>query len=78
MCEPFREGEDPCSARDPPRSPSSKAIEAELALRSALEQALADPEVNNAFDVFGADLADEAFVGVFDRPRQHGWREVDL
>ncbi len=48
------------------------------ALRSALEHALADPEVNNAFDVFGADLPDEAFVGVFDGPRQHGWREVDL
>ena len=48
------------------------------ALRSTLEQALVDPEVKTAFDVFGSDLPDEAFVGVLDQPRQAGWREVDL
>ena len=48
------------------------------ALRLTLEGALIDPEVKSAFDVFGSDLPDEAFAGVFDRPRQRGWREVDL
>lgn len=47
-------------------------------LRSTLEQALIDPEIKTAFDVFGSDLPDEAFEGVFDQPRQTGWREVDL
>lgn len=48
------------------------------ALRSVLEQALVDPEVTSAFDVFGSDLGDEAFTGVFDAPRDGGWRAVDL
>jgi hypothetical protein len=47
-------------------------------LRAALEQALIDPEVKTAFDLFGSDLPDEAFAGVFDQPRQKVWREVDL
>ncbi len=47
-------------------------------LRSTLEQALIDPEVKTAFDVFGSDLPDEAFAGIFDQPRQKGWREVKL
>jgi hypothetical protein len=47
-------------------------------LRSTLEQALLDPQVKTAFDVFGSDLAEEAFAGVFDQPRQKKWREVDL
>jgi hypothetical protein len=47
-------------------------------LRSTLEQALIDPEVKTAFDVFGSDLPDEAFAGIFDQPRQKGWREVEL
>ena len=47
-------------------------------LRSTLEQALADPEVKTAFDVFGSDLPDEAFADVFDQPRQTGWRETGL
>jgi hypothetical protein len=37
-----------------------------------------DPGVETAFDVFGSELPDEAFAGVFDQPRQNGWREVDL
>lgn len=48
------------------------------ALRSALEQALIDPDIETAFDVFGSDLPDDAFAGVFDLPRPKGWREVDL
>jgi hypothetical protein len=47
------------------------------ALRSTL-QALIDPEIKTAFDVFGSDLPDEAFAGVFDQPRPRDWREVDL
>ena len=47
-------------------------------VRSTLGKVLAHPEVTTAFDVFGSDLPDEVFAGVFDRPRQKGWREVDL
>jgi hypothetical protein len=43
-----------------------------------LESTLVSPAVKTAFDVFGSDLPDQAFAGVFDRPRQKGWREVDL
>jgi len=48
------------------------------ALRSTLAKALTRPEVKTAFDVFGSDLPDETFAGVFDQPRQRDWREVDL
>jgi hypothetical protein len=48
------------------------------AVRSTLGKALVHPEVKTAFDVFGSELPDETFAGVFDRPRQRGWREVDL
>ena len=48
------------------------------ALRSVLESTLFSPAVKTAFDVFGSDLPDQAFAGVFDQPRQKGWREVDL
>jgi len=48
------------------------------ALRSTLEKALVDPEVKTAFDVFGSDLPDEVFEGVFDQARQRGWRKVEL
>jgi hypothetical protein len=48
------------------------------ALRSTLAKALVHPEVKTAFDVFGSELPDEVFAGVFDQPRQRNWREVDL
>ena len=48
------------------------------ALRSTLASALQSPDVKTAFDVFGSELPDEVFDGVFDRPRRDGWREVDL
>jgi hypothetical protein len=48
------------------------------ALRAALARALSEPEAGTAFDVFGSELSDEAFEGVFDQPRQQNWREVDL
>lgn len=47
-------------------------------LRKTLAKSLALAEANNAFDVFGSDLPDEAFSGVFDLPRQRDWRQVDL
>lgn len=47
-------------------------------LRSVLAQALLDPEIKTAFDIFGSDLSDEAFEGVFEQPRQKNWRKVDL
>jgi hypothetical protein len=48
------------------------------ALRSTLARALIHPEVKTAFDIFGSELPDEAFTGVFEQPRQRDWREVDL
>jgi hypothetical protein len=48
------------------------------ALRSALAAALMHPEVKTAFDIFGSDLPDEAFTGVFDQPHQRQRREIDL
>ena len=48
------------------------------ALRATLTKALVHPEAKTLFDVFGSDLPDEVFDGIFDQPRQHDWREVDL
>lgn len=48
------------------------------ALRSTLEMELVDTEIRTAFDVFGSNLPDDAFAGVFEQPRQGDWREVDL
>ncbi len=55
----------------------SKVEQAE-ALRSTLAKALMHSEVKTAFDIFGSQLPDEAFAGVFDQPRRRDWREVDL
>ncbi len=48
------------------------------AVRSTLERALIGRDVKTAFDVFGSDMCDEAFAGIFDQPRQKAWRKVDL
>ena len=48
------------------------------ALRSTLAKAVMNPEAGTAFDIFGSELPDEVFTGVFDQPRQRGWRRVDL
>ena len=48
------------------------------ALRSTLAAALVDPDVKTAFDVFGSELPDETFAGVFDLPRQRDWRDFSL
>jgi hypothetical protein len=56
------------------RSGSEKA----KTLRSTLVQSLVHPEIKSAFDVFGSDLPDEVFAGVFEQSRQKLWREIDL
>jgi hypothetical protein len=48
------------------------------ALRTTLTKALIHPDIKTAFDVFGSELPDEIFAGVFDRPRQRDWRKVNL
>jgi hypothetical protein len=48
------------------------------ALRSALEKALVNPAEMTAFDIFGSDLPDEVFEGVFDQPRERDWRKLKL
>jgi hypothetical protein len=47
-------------------------------LRSALEKALINPAEITAFDIFGSDLPDETFAGVFDHPRERDWRKLRL
>jgi hypothetical protein len=47
-------------------------------VRSTLAKAVMHPELRTAFDIFGSELPDETFAGVFDQPRRRGWREVDL
>ncbi len=56
------------------RSESEKA----KSLRSTLVKSLVHPEITTAFDVFGSDLSEEVFAGVFEQPRQKSWREIDL
>jgi hypothetical protein len=48
------------------------------ALRSTLAKALIETGLKTAFDVFGSDLADEAFADVFDQPRERRWRRIRL
>jgi hypothetical protein len=47
-------------------------------VRSTLVKAVMHPELRTAFDIFGSELPDETFAGIFDQPRTRGWREVDL
>ena len=47
-------------------------------VRVALASALTPSNAKTAFDVFGSELADEAFSGIFDQPRPTGWRKVEL
>jgi hypothetical protein len=56
------------------RSESEKA----KALRSTLMKSLIHPEMKTAFDVFGSDLPNEFFAGVFEQSRHKLWREIDL
>ena len=47
-------------------------------LRMTVENALKANEAKSAFDVFGSDLPDEVFSGVFDQPREEYWPEISL
>lgn len=47
-------------------------------LRLKLRDALVPPVEGSLLDVFGSDLPDEAFEGVFDQPRNDLFRDVDL
>jgi hypothetical protein len=48
------------------------------ALRSTLGKALIDPGIKTAFDIFGSDLPDDTFSGVFEQTRRRDWRKVEL
>jgi hypothetical protein len=43
-----------------------------------MAKAMIHLEVKTAFDVFGSELPDETFAGVFEQPRQGDRREVGL
>lgn len=47
-------------------------------LRRAITAALPGPKKKSVLDIFGSDLPDEVFDGVFPEERESGWREVDL
>jgi hypothetical protein len=47
-------------------------------LRSALASTLDRDGAASAFDVFGSNLSDEVFAGVFDQPQRGEWRKVEL
>jgi len=47
-------------------------------LRPTLVRVLVRSDIGTAFDVFGSDLPDEAFAGIFEQPRQLRWREINL
>ncbi|HWE05491.1 MAG TPA: hypothetical protein VG274_02210 [Rhizomicrobium sp.] len=48
------------------------------ALRSTLTKALVHPEAKNAFDVFGSELPEEFFAGIFGWPHQRSRRKIVL
>ena len=48
------------------------------AVRTSVLSALGGPQPESAFDVFGSDLPDEVFEGVFTTNRDRTWPEVDL
>jgi hypothetical protein len=47
-------------------------------LRSVLEMALSGSDPSSAFDVFGSELPDSAFSGVFNQKRDKKWREAEI
>jgi len=47
-------------------------------LRRAISDALATPTAASVLDIFGSDLPEEAFEGVFPQRRAGDWREIDL
>ena len=47
-------------------------------VRSTLASALLSNEPRTAFEIFGSDLPDEFFAGVFEQPREQQWRQIKL
>lgn len=47
-------------------------------LRERLKASLGADQPKTAFDIFGSDLPDEVFEGVFEQGRGTGWRDVEL
>jgi len=47
-------------------------------LRAEVARALDAPGSGSVLDLFGSDLPDSVFHGVFDAPRDGTWREIDL
>jgi hypothetical protein len=53
--------------------------EAAQAMRAQLRSAIANPRAGGVFDIFGSDLPDDSFEGVFETTRQGDMpRDVDL
>jgi len=47
-------------------------------VRARLANVLSPHEPKTAFDVFGSDLPDEVFAGIFESPRHERWRDIKL
>jgi len=52
--------------------------EAAQAMRAQLRSAIAQPQTDGVFDIFGSNLPDETFEGVFEPRRRDMPRDVDL
>jgi hypothetical protein len=53
--------------------------DAAQAVRNQLRAVVAKPRAETVFDIFGSDLSDAYFEGVFDQPRQRDTaREIEL
>lgn len=48
------------------------------AIRTSVRGLLDGGQIGTVFDLFGSDLPDEAFDGVFATTRDRRWRQVDL
>lgn len=48
------------------------------ALRARIKEAVGDTEASTAFDIFGSDLPDSCFDGIFERPADTGWRDIEI
>lgn len=47
-------------------------------LRRKLQRAVGEKVAHNGFGIFGSDLPDEVFAGVFEQRRDANWRDLDL
>lgn len=47
-------------------------------LRRKLQRAVGEEAAQDGFGIFGSDLPDEVFAGVFEQRRDENWRDIDL